>query len=128
MSRKPTDAQELARYRRQLERIDRSIVRLLNVRLETAQGAIRARWSRSGKVADPAQEKQVLERGERWAVELGVPPELVGTLFRGLLEEGKTRFANGGRPTPAPASKATDPTGNRNHSVAPRLATAVLST
>lgn len=96
MDSRVADAQTLARLRREIESIDRSIVLLLAARLHAAQKAIRVRGTRTGSVTDREQERRVLLRGQRWAEELGVPPRLVNNLFRSLLEEGKTRFQIGG--------------------------------
>jgi chorismate mutase len=90
---RPSEA--LARIRHEIECVDRSIVLLLAARLDAAQRAIRLRTARNGRVSDPEQERRVLRRSYRWAMELGLPRKLVDNLFRSLLEEGKTRFQTG---------------------------------
>lgn len=95
MASRVADAETLARLRREIESIDRSILLLLAARLHAAQRAIRVRGGRTGSVTDREQERRVLLRGQRWAEELGVPPRLVENLFRSLLEEGKTRVQVG---------------------------------
>ena len=87
-----TDRGALARRRREIEEVDRSIVVLLAARLEAAQRALRARVPRTGRITDPAQERRIVERSRRWARELDVPEEIVEQLFRSLLAAGKRRF------------------------------------
>lgn len=95
MASRVADAETLARLRREIESIDRSILLLLAARLHAAQRAIRVRGARTGSVTDREQERRVLLRGQRWAEELGLPPRLVENLFRSILEEGKTRVQVG---------------------------------
>jgi chorismate mutase len=102
MSADRPEPESLARVRHEIECVDRSIVFLLAARLDAAQRAIRLRAARNGRVSDPEQERRVLQRGHRWAHELGLPPKLVDNLFRSLLEEGKTRFQTGEKPLESP--------------------------
>ncbi len=70
--------------------MDHLLIRLVATRLRVAQRAIRTRTSQGGNVSDPAQERRVVDRARRWALESGVPPELVDRLFRELMESAKS--------------------------------------
>lgn len=99
-----SDLGSLARLRREIAEVDRSIVVLLSARLEAAQRALRVRVPRTGEVTDAAQERRILERSRRWARELDVPEKLVELLFRGLLAAGKQRFRSSVRTAPSRAA------------------------
>ena len=81
----------LEEVRARLEEIDRDLLRLVAARLEAANLAIRIRIEQGEEVCDPAQERRVLARARRWADEAGLPPALVETIFRALIEAGKER-------------------------------------
>ena len=85
----------LAELRREIARLDRSLVVLMAARLDAAERAIRLRSERTGRLTDPAQERRILERARRWADELDVPPGVVERLFPELVAAGKRRFAAG---------------------------------
>ncbi len=103
MIRDAPESESLAQLRHEIECVDRSIVLLLAARLDAAQRAIQLRAPRAGRVTDRAQERQVFLRSQEWARELGLPRKLVDSLFRSLLEEGKTRFQTGQRAPELPA-------------------------
>ncbi len=79
--------------REEIARIDHLLIRLVATRLRVAQRAIRTRTRQGGDVSDPAQERRVVDRARRWALESGVPPELVDRLVRELMESAKSGVA-----------------------------------
>ena len=83
----------LDELREEIARLDHLLIRLVATRLRVAQRAIRTRTSVGGDVSDPAQERRVVDRARRWALESGVPPELVDRLFRELMESAKSGAA-----------------------------------
>ncbi|HYA55090.1 MAG TPA: chorismate mutase [Thermoplasmata archaeon] len=110
MVRRHDTADPLESVRRDLARIDRAIVLLVAARIEAAVEAIRLRSQRDGRVASPAQEVRVLERARRWAVELGVSPEVIEVIFRAVIESGKERYrVNQLLPPRVTASRSVSP-------------------
>lgn len=98
MTPKGNHTESLAQLRQEIENVDRSLVLLLAARLDAAQRTLRFRSSHERRTTDGTQERRVLLRARGWARELGVPEQLVDTLFRTLIEEGKTRFQAGHAP------------------------------
>ncbi|HLN50975.1 MAG TPA: chorismate mutase [Thermoplasmata archaeon] len=88
----PSDADLLARIRQEIESVDRSIVLLLAARLDAARRAIRVRARVQNRLTDTEQERRIFQRTQDWAEELRLPPKLVESLFRSLIEEGKARY------------------------------------
>jgi chorismate mutase len=87
--------------RRRLERIDRTIVELLAVRIAQSATIIRERRALGQNVTDLAQERTVHARAETWARELGIPIELADRLFEALIAAGKDRFREQGELAPS---------------------------
>jgi chorismate mutase len=79
----------LSDLRSELAHVDRELVGLLARRLRVARTAIRMRVASGEPVTDRVQERRVRDRAQRWALELGVAPELVDRLFRDLIQTGK---------------------------------------
>lgn len=100
MSSSRPDPGALAAVRQEIESIDRSIALLIAARLDAALRALRLRNGTGASVTDHGQERRVLDRGRRWADELGIPPRMLEELYRALVEEGKARFVLG-PPTPS---------------------------
>jgi len=97
---RPTEPNaSLLALRRELEGIDRALVRLVATRIETAALAIHVRSETDGRISDVVQEEVVIARAKEWALGAGVPSELAENIFRAILAAGKERFAAG-----APAS------------------------
>ena len=88
----------LERERAEIERIDREVVRLIELRLAAARTAAAAKRVAGVSVVDPAQEAAVIRRAAEWAREMGIPDEEVRDLFWALV--GLTRRAelSGGQP------------------------------
>ena len=99
----------LVSVRRDLEQIDRAIVLLLAARVDAASTAIRLRFRRDGRVANPAQEARVLARARGWAKDIGVSSDLTDSVFRALLEAGKARFRS--EPRSSALAAESDPVG-----------------
>lgn len=78
--------------RSRLERIDRTIVELLSVRVALSATIIRERWLQGRAVTDRPQERTVHTRARNWSRELGLPPELADRLLKALVAAGKERF------------------------------------
>ncbi len=85
----PSAQPSLTDLREELARIDRELVRLFGARLRAAQSAVRLRVASGEPLTDREQEQRVRDRAHRWAVEFGVPPELVDRLLRELIDRGK---------------------------------------
>ncbi len=96
----------LGELREEIARLDHLLIRLVANRLKVAQRAIRTRTSLGGDVSDPAQERRVVDRARRWALESGVPPELVDRLFRELMESAKSGVARAAPSPPRPPTPA----------------------
>ncbi len=82
-------SKSLAELRAELARVDREIVRLVSARLRLARSAIRLRLEAGESVTNRVQERLVRDRAHRWAIELGVSPELIDRLFRDVVQCGK---------------------------------------
>ena len=65
---------------------------LLAARLDAARRAIRVRARVQNRMTDTEQERRIFQRTQDWAEELRLPPKLVESLFRSLIEEGKARY------------------------------------
>ncbi len=80
----------LSELRSEIERLDRILVRLVALRLSLARHAIERRRGRGEGPTDLVQERRVVSRARRWAIESDVSPELVEGLLRSLIEAGKS--------------------------------------
>lgn len=98
-----TSPPSLDELRAEIARIDHLLVRIVAVRLRTAKRAIRSRTSAGEGLSDPAQERRVVDRARRWALEAGVPPELLDQIVRSIMEAAKAAEARDG-PATSPAA------------------------
>jgi chorismate mutase len=77
----PTPAQELARIRAEIERIDRSIVELIAERAALAREVGPVKGALGMPTLDPPREAAVVRRASALAREAGVPEEDVRYVF-----------------------------------------------
>jgi chorismate mutase len=116
---RPETEPTLDDVRREIARIDRTIVCLVAARLRAARRAIRLRVAAGEDLTDRDQEAVVLERAQQWAEELGVPQELAGVLLQALIDAGKGRGVVLQRET-APTSRRERPLTERaGHDLVP---------
>lgn len=83
-------SRELERLRKEIEELDRALVRLIAARCRASSRAVRVRLSAGGPLTDPHQERHVLDRARTAGGALGLPGDLVDELFRALLQAGKS--------------------------------------
>ena len=86
-------ARSLASLRHDLAEIDHALVLLVAARVVAACSAIRIRSERGESITNPPQEARVLARARSWAVEVGLSPDLVESLFRSIVAEGKRKHS-----------------------------------
>jgi chorismate mutase/prephenate dehydratase len=84
---------ELSDYRRRLDALDRDLVRLLADRQQLVAGIAEHKAGGTAPIRDAARERQVLDRVERTATELGVSATLVRRLFTEIISHSVTRQA-----------------------------------
>jgi prephenate dehydrogenase len=77
----PTAAEELARIRKEIERIDRSIVELIAERAELAREVGPVKRELGMPTLDPPREAAVVRRASALARQAGVPEEDVRYVF-----------------------------------------------
>ncbi|MDA1080687.1 MAG: chorismate mutase [Gemmatimonadetes bacterium] len=87
---------ELVAARNEVERVDRTIVRLIAERLNAAAVIAAAKRSAGLPVLDPPQEARVVRRAGEWAREAALPEEDVRDLFWRIITI--TRRSQGSEP------------------------------
>ena len=92
-------SRELERLRREIEELDRALVRLVAARCRASSRAVRLRLAAGGPLTDVRQERVVLDRVRTAGVALGLSGALVDEVFRALLDAGKRQaLLEGERP------------------------------
>jgi len=80
-----SDPVGLGAYRNEVDEIDAALVELIARRLRIVDAVSAAKAVRAQPVRDPGREREVLDRVESAAIDLGVPGELVRRIFRELV-------------------------------------------
>lgn len=81
----PRTEPALDRLRRDVERIDRTLISLVAERLATARAIAGVKHALGLPTLDPAQEAAVIRRAAALARDAGLPPEEVRALFWTLI-------------------------------------------
>src|SRR5579875_852981 len=84
---------EISGLRRNLDEVDREIVRLIAQRFDVVAAIARAKGQGTSGIRDAGREHRVLEGVEATATELGVSASLVRRIFRELISDSVTQQA-----------------------------------
>ncbi|MEM0129757.1 MAG: chorismate mutase [Thermoplasmata archaeon] len=101
----------VARLRRRLAQIDRSLVRVLATRERVQATLLAYKAMRAFPLEDPVQEEKVRLRAREWARRTGADADIAESVVMACVASGKSRFVSG--------RKALGLPGPEEHPVAP---------
>lgn len=82
--KKPDECTTIDEVRAEIDRVDRAIVQAIAQRAEYVKAVLRFKKT-AEEVRAPARAAAVLAQRRQWAVELGLDPDVIEAIYRGLI-------------------------------------------
>jgi len=79
----------LKSLRREINKIDRSIIRLLGTRMSVAKKIVNEKRKSGLPVISPGREKEVVEKWQELSLKYGLDSKFIGKLIRLIISESK---------------------------------------